>query len=113
MPVEGRSLPFVTHPDQLNQARFAEWIGPGSEQETGVFYFRRTFESDNLPPQFVVHISGDNRYRFYVNGHLACWGPAVHDLYHWNYETVDLAPFLCRVKIYSQLRFGTREIWPG
>lgn len=42
----------------------------------------------------MVHVSGDNRYRLFVNGKHVSQGPARGDLYFWNYETVDLAPFL-------------------
>ena len=51
-------------------------------------------ELEHVPTSFVVHLSGDNRYKLYVNGELTSQGPARGDLYFWNYETVDLAPFL-------------------
>jgi len=38
--------------------------------------------------------SADNRYELYVNGKPASHGPASGDVYHWHYETVDLAPML-------------------
>jgi hypothetical protein len=43
-----------------------------------------------------VHLSADNRYRFFVNGRAVCAGPARGDLAHWNFETVDIAPYLVR-----------------
>lgn len=43
-----------------------------------------------LPKRF----SADNRYKLFVNEKLVSLGPARGDLTHWNYETVDLAPFL-------------------
>jgi len=42
----------------------------------------------------VIHVSADNRYRLFVNGTAVCFGPARSDLNHWNYETLDIAPFL-------------------
>jgi len=42
----------------------------------------------------VVHVSGDTRYKLFVNGKLVCLGPAIGDIRHWNFETIDLAPFL-------------------
>jgi hypothetical protein len=46
------------------------------------------------PASFVVHVSADNRYKLFVNGRFVSLGPARGDIFHWNYETVDLAPYL-------------------
>lgn len=96
VPLHGQDLPFVRYPHQLDDDRFAEWIGPSGGNGTGVYYFRRAICLDTLPGQFRIHLSADNRYRFYVNGTLAGLGPAADDLYHWNYETIDIAPLLSR-----------------
>ncbi len=88
----GQKLPFVTLPEQLNDHNYAEWITmPGIEGgEYGVYYFRKTLFMESVPEEFTIHVSGDNRYRLYVNGNLKCWGPAVGDLNNWNYETIDI-----------------------
>jgi alpha-L-rhamnosidase len=86
--------PFVRLPEQLNDDRFAEWIGPAAVVETGVFYFRKAFDLVKKPEKFVVHVSADNRYRLFVNGEKVSFGPAIGDIQLWNYETVDLAPHL-------------------
>jgi alpha-L-rhamnosidase len=74
----------------------ASWIAapgdPGSEY--GVYEFRKTITLAAKPGAFVVHVSADNRYKLYVNGTLVSLGPARGDFYFWNYETVDLAPYL-------------------
>ena len=74
----------------------SKWISVPGEHPTeyGVYHFRRTFELAAKPARFVVHVSGDNRYQLFVNGHRVCWGPARGDLFHWRYETVDAAPYL-------------------
>ena len=59
-----------------------------------VVHFRHAFDLNEPPGSFIVHVSGDNRYELYVNGHFVCTGPMRADLQHWRYETVDLAPFL-------------------
>lgn len=84
--------PFVSHPTQLEDAAFAEWIVP--DEDLGVFYFRKGFDLDAVPQRFVVHVSADVRYRLYVNGQLVCWGPAVGDVENWFYETADIAAYL-------------------
>ncbi|MFD1817852.1 alpha-L-rhamnosidase [Pseudarcicella hirudinis] len=83
-------------PDILTYKWKAEWIAPPgvSLKDFGVFHFRKTFELSQKPKSFVVHVSGDNRYRLFVNGHYALAGPARGDLMHWNFETIDIAPFL-------------------
>ncbi len=80
----------------LHQPWKASWIAlPGeSGLDYGVYLFRRTFHLDSPVVSFPVHVSADNRYKLYVNGRLVSLGPARGDLYHWNYETVDLAPYL-------------------
>ena len=73
-----------------------KWIAAEREESDayGIFIFRKSFELDRKPETFPVQISADNRYKLYVNGVLASLGPARGDLYYWNYESVDLAPFL-------------------
>ncbi len=72
------------------------WISvPGvGAQDYGVYYFRKDVELAVVPADYVVHVTGDNRYKLYVNGTLVSLGPAKGDATHWNYETVDLAPYL-------------------
>jgi alpha-L-rhamnosidase len=74
----------------------ASWITcPGVAQRAyGVYHFRKAFELAAAPGRFIVHVSADNRYRLFVNGKAVCAGPARGDLAHWNFETIDLAPFL-------------------
>lgn len=74
----------------------AKWISAtgASSHDFGVYHFRRSFTLANKPDQFVVHVSGDNRYQLFVNGKRICWGPARGDVMHWRFETVDLAPHL-------------------
>jgi alpha-L-rhamnosidase len=85
----------------------AQWItGPGrpinrftassdvSLKEYGVVKFRKTIELASKPASFVVHVSGDNRYKLFVNGRQVAQGTARGDLYFWNFETLNLAPYL-------------------
>ncbi len=60
----------------------------------GVYHFRNTFNLDAKPSKFIIHLSADNRYRFFVNGEPVCSGPARGDLYNWYFESIDIAPFL-------------------
>jgi len=74
----------------------ASWISsPDAEpHEFSIQYFRKTFSISKRPGNFIVHVSADNRYKLFVNGQLVSLGPARGELYHWNYETVDIAPYL-------------------
>jgi hypothetical protein len=82
--------------DLLRQSWSARWIAPAGApaHEYCVCLFRRAIELDRKPERFIIHISGDNRYRLFLNGREASCGPARSDLFHWHYETIDAAPFL-------------------
>ena len=86
----------AVNPDLLTNRWKAHWLTvPGaSPHDYGVYHFRRTFELAEKPATFIVHVSGDNRYQLFVNGDLVSLGPARGDLFHWRYETVDIAPKL-------------------
>ncbi|PWK72498.1 alpha-L-rhamnosidase-like protein [Mucilaginibacter oryzae] len=72
------------------------WITAADEPsgDYGVYYFRKTIVLASKPSVFNIHVSADNRYKLYVNQKLVSLGPARSDTYYWNYETVDLAPYL-------------------
>ncbi|GAA4101440.1 alpha-L-rhamnosidase C-terminal domain-containing protein [Mucilaginibacter panaciglaebae] len=74
----------------------AYWINARGEtgRDYGVFYFRKQIDLAAKPASFFVNVSADNRYKLYVNGALVSCGPARGDTYFWNYERVDLAPYL-------------------
>ncbi|MDH7460254.1 alpha-rhamnosidase [Chitinophagaceae bacterium 26-R-25] len=74
----------------------ASWIScPNIDQRGyGVYHFRKILKLADKPANYIVHVSADNRYRLFVNGKSVCAGPARGDLYNWNFETIDLAPYL-------------------
>ena len=77
----------------------ADWITcAGASNRYGVYVFRKTLNLVSKPKQFVVHVSADNRYRFFVNGTPVCFGPARGDLMHWYFETIDISKYLRRGK---------------
>jgi hypothetical protein len=84
------------NPDILTKTWNANWIeAPNTKpHDYGVYHFRKSFSLNEQPKQFIIHVSADNRYKLYVNGDMVCFGPAKGDLYHWNFETIDIAPHL-------------------
>ncbi len=74
----------------------ASWVCvPGAgETDAGLYLFRKTLNLESVPQKFEVRVSADNRYKLFVNEKMVSMGPALGDIEHWNYETVDLAPFL-------------------
>lgn len=74
----------------------AEWIAcpEAPQRDAGVFHFRKTIVLPDLPKEFVVHVSADNRFLLFANGARVGEGPANSDFNHWKYETFDLRPFL-------------------
>lgn len=93
--LEGYNQSFI-NPSLLEGTWRARWISlPDEPANTyGVYHFRKSINLETVPSQFVVHVSADNRYKLYVNGHIVSLGPARGDLYNWNFETVDIASFL-------------------
>ncbi|QOR75720.1 MAG: alpha-L-rhamnosidase N-terminal domain-containing protein [Thermoflavifilum sp.] len=92
--------PSVFHPRLLHEYWPAHWICcPGVPASAyGVFHFRKTFQLDAMPAQLVIHVTADNRYHLFVNGHDVGRGPARGDTYNWNVETYDIAPYLQKGK---------------
>ncbi len=86
------------NPNLLNETWDARWImhPTASNTEYGVFHFRQSVQLDSIPESFVIHLSGDTRYRFYVNGEPVATGPAVGDNHNWRFETVDIAKYLVK-----------------
>ena len=74
----------------------ASWVSVPDEAPNGygVYLFRKTIELAAKPTTYAVHVSADNRYKLFVNEKLVSLGPARGDLTHWNFETVDIAPYL-------------------
>jgi alpha-L-rhamnosidase len=85
-----------SNPAILHKPWTARWIAcPGSpHREFGVYYFRKDFSLPVKPDHFVVHVSADNHYQLFVNGVRVSEGPARGDLFHWRYETLDIAGHL-------------------
>ncbi len=81
---------------RLKYAWTAQWITHpvASTLDYGVFLFRRDFTLHSVPDSFIIYVSADNRYRLFVNGRYACFGPSQGDLAHYRYEKLDIARFL-------------------
>lgn len=90
---------FASPYDFARQHWPAKWIRVPNTSPTdyGVYHFRHSFSLESKPERFVIYVSADNRYELFVNGKRVSWGPARSDLFHWRYETVDIA---------SELRVG-------
>jgi hypothetical protein len=78
----------------------AKWIQVPHTRphDYGVYHFRKSFLLNEKPQEFIIHVSADNRYKLYVNDTLVSFGPAKGDLYHWNFETVDITSYLVKGK---------------
>jgi alpha-L-rhamnosidase len=90
----------------------AQWItAPGvPERDEVVLHFRKIVEIPQPTEHFVVDVSADNQFLFFVNGQRVGNGPSRGDLAHWKYETYDIAPFLRQGKnIFAAIvwNFGT------
>lgn len=79
-----------------NQFWEANWISVPEINQTdyGVYLFRKDFQLSKIPNDFSILVSADNHYKLFVNGKLVSLGPARGDILHWNFDTVDLLPYL-------------------
>lgn len=87
---------FKIDPDILQKAWKAYWIAVPNEPalDYGVYCFKKDITLSLKPETYVIHVSADNRYKLFVNGQVVSIGPALGDINHWNFETVDIAPYL-------------------
>ena len=76
----------------------ASWIAhpTANPNAYGVFHFRKQINVDSKPASFFIHISADQRFRFFVNGQSVSFGPARSDVQHWHYQTIDIASHLIK-----------------
>ena len=99
---DGKLMPqsLVDQLSQYPEEWNSQWITHPDIDKTayGLVHFRKVFDLESVPVRFIVHVSGDNRYRLYVNGVEVCYGPQLDDIRHWRYETIDLGPFLRKGK---------------
>jgi hypothetical protein len=106
------ALAQTDHPQHWN----ASWIRVPGEVTSGyeVCLFRKVLDISEKPGTYLVHVSGDNRYKLFVNGQQVSCGPARSDLYYWNYETIDLARYLVAGKnVISAIVFNEGELRPA
>src|SRR6185369_12813824 len=90
----------------------AQWItAPDVPQRDGaVLHFRKIVEITEKPHHFIIHVSADNQFVFYVNQQRVGNGPSRSDLHHWRYQTYDIAGVLhagSNVLAASVWNFGT------
>jgi len=87
--------PAVARPI-LDRQWKAQWIAcPGApDRDAGVYRFRKVLDLPAVPASFRVHVSGDQRFIFFVNGRRVASGPSRGDIYYWRFSTVDLQPYL-------------------
>jgi alpha-L-rhamnosidase len=93
----------------------AAWITcPGiMTKDYNVLFFRKTFELNQNPDSFIIHVSADNHYFLYVNGNLITTGPARSDIRHWRYETVDIAKYLYKGKNIISAQVNNWSVYKG
>jgi len=74
----------------------AQWITAARApvRDEAVLHFRKIIDLPAKPEHFLVDVSADNQFVFFVNQQRAGSGPSRSDLKHWRYETYDIAPML-------------------
>ncbi|WP_340113243.1 alpha-L-rhamnosidase N-terminal domain-containing protein [Maribellus mangrovi] len=94
------ALAFSISAQPWNRNQNNEWdaswvcVPEAEATDAGLYLFRKTINFDAVPDKFEMRVTADNRYKLYINEKLVSLGPALGDIEHWNYETVDIAPYL-------------------
>lgn len=55
--------------------------------------FRRKFFA-NSADKYVIHISADDYYKLYINGHFVCSGPAPCYPWHYYFNEIDITKYI-------------------
>ncbi|MCX7876490.1 MAG: family 78 glycoside hydrolase catalytic domain [Melioribacteraceae bacterium] len=81
---------------KLKHAWIAQWITHPTEStlDFGVFFFRKDFHLTEVPHEFLIYTSADNKYRLFVNGNYVGFGPATGDINNYFYDTYDISKYL-------------------
>lgn len=90
------STTSTLNPNLLTKPWSANWIccPQGPLRDYGVTYFRKALHLQEKPDSYVIHVTADNRYKLYVNGTKVCAGPAKSSFENWDFDSIDIAPFL-------------------
>ncbi len=80
----------------LQKVWSAKWImvPQTNPNAYGVYVFRKQFDLNTVSASFPIYVSADNRYKLFVNNKLVGLGPAKGDIAHWNYDIIDIVPYL-------------------
>jgi len=74
----------------------SKWITcPGAQySETKLYWFRRTLTLPKAPEKAILHISAEARYKLFINGKRAAFGPCRTSAEEKYYDTLDVAAYL-------------------
>jgi alpha-L-rhamnosidase len=72
------------------------WTEGDPSPRNSYTYFRKTLSLDRVPKSVRVHLTADSRYRLFLNGTEAGFGPVRSDRRWLYYDTWDLTPLLKR-----------------
>lgn len=67
---------------------------PCDEHRNRHILFRKKFRCDNLCDNSLIYISADDYYKLYINGQFVAQGPAPSYHFNYNYNIVDVTPYL-------------------
>ena len=68
---------------------------PGAQySETKLYWFRRVLTLPKAPQKAILHISAEARYKLFINGQRAAFGPCRSSAEEKYYDTVDVTAYL-------------------
>ena len=84
------------HSPEVTYMHTSKWITcPGFRySETKLYWFRRTLTLSEKPEKALLHISAEARYKLFINGQRAAFGPCRTSAEEKYYDTLDVASWL-------------------
>ncbi|MCQ2397271.1 MAG: alpha-L-rhamnosidase N-terminal domain-containing protein, partial [Lentisphaeria bacterium] len=81
-------------PLQIFHRQLAKVTPPPEDMLNQHILFRKSFTLEKLPKNATLYVTADDFYKLYVNGRYVAEGPTTAYSFAYNYNTLDITPFL-------------------
>lgn len=92
-----QSMSLITPPTLPTILQKARWIWPDNHHwnlHNCYALFRKECQLKTVPKKALLHITADQSYQLYINGHYICRGPARGFQKTWPFDSVNVAEWL-------------------
>jgi len=86
-PIDEAAWIWYPEPESIKRPAHADYFTAGWQKPV-LLRFRKRFEAAGSPVR--IHVSADERFELFLDGHRVARGPDRSDVEHWSYATYDL-----------------------